>query len=333
LPGFNKRGSNYDVERHLKDNPGWKPPVEFFQFCGEKKIRDTYEDAEIWDIKGYFAGLFVTGARASEFLTFKCNQFDYDKDNDVYWGRNLPVYKREKGAKRTINWLAEDPLAKEFWNFLETVRKNHGPEAYVSEYIRQDRQDWLTDYEKDVDWYNKKIADNQKLPASERMKNFYEKQKMKSKRDELRKQQQKRIKALDNKLYQDLYSMINQIDAPPLSTLPKEKRFTSNLHGPFFPSRLRFERASFLVAVRGFRLLDVRNFFNWKAEETALTYIHMSGQEVLQANLDARMNRLQREKARSNTEESIRSSNTRLESGTAPQSATDKIQSYFEKPT
>jgi uncharacterized protein involved in outer membrane biogenesis len=165
------------------------------------------------------------------------------------------------------------------------------------------------------------------------MKNFYEKQKMKSKLDELKLKQQKRKRFIDNKLYQDLYYLINQIGAPPLSTLPKVKRFTSNLHGPFFPSRLRFERASFLVAVRGFRLLDVRNFFNWKREATALSYIHMAGQDVLQANLDARMNKLRREKARLETEEDVRSSNTKLESGQAPQSATDKIQSYFEKPT
>jgi hypothetical protein len=155
-------------------DPDWTPPVEYSSFCGEAVLREAYEEAHSWDTRGYIPGLFVTGARASEFLQYKCNQFEYDKLDNVYWGRNLPVLKREPGAKRTINYLAEDPVAKEFWEFLERVRKSCGQEAYVTEFIRKDRNEWLLEFEHELDWYKKETASFSKQKAEIRVSQHLE---------------------------------------------------------------------------------------------------------------------------------------------------------------
>ncbi|MCX6653735.1 MAG: hypothetical protein NTY03_01300 [Candidatus Bathyarchaeota archaeon] len=159
---WKKRGSRYNFDWHRNDKtnpnrePDWKAPIQYEQFCGEAVLKEAYEDAHYTFKRGYFTGLFVTGARASEFLQFTCNQFEKDDRNGVIWGRGLPVLKREEGAKRTINFLIEDPLAKEFYSYVEDIRKVHGETAYLTEPIRVNRDEWLRKYDAEVQGRDRK---------------------------------------------------------------------------------------------------------------------------------------------------------------------------------
>ncbi|MCX6653736.1 MAG: hypothetical protein NTY03_01305 [Candidatus Bathyarchaeota archaeon] len=68
--------------------------------------------------------------------------------------------------------------------------------------------------------------------------------------------------------------------------------------GPFWPHRLRFERASFLVSERGYETYDLMAFFGWLDSTTPTNYVKESGKELLAKNLLARSDNLRQEKAR-----------------------------------
>ena len=175
---WKKRGSRYGFDWHRNDetnpnrDPDWKAPVEYEQFCGEAILKEAYDAAHYSDKRGYFAGLFVTGARASEFLEYKCNQFEKDDRNGVIWGRGLPVLKREEGAKRTINFLLEDPLAKEFYEFIESMRRSYGETSYITEMIREDRDDWLRKYDAEVEYVKEQISEIKKRKGVRLQKSY-----------------------------------------------------------------------------------------------------------------------------------------------------------------
>jgi hypothetical protein len=311
---WKKRGASYDTDWHKgvgkrgERNPNadidWVAPAKYSHFCGEKILKEAYKVAVGYDVQGYFAGLFVTGARSSEFLLFKVSMFQRDEKTNTLYGYGLPVLKGggDDDHLRGINVLFEDPLVPEFWSFVEYIRKRYGEDAYLTKETRNDRDEWLHKYDYEIEWKKKQISEIKKQSRVS-IDTYQAADGFKKEQKELEKAQKHRLEKINYRLYQDVYNVITDIQKPPTSEikrLRKEEKETGQYKvktGPWFPHRLRMERASFLTSERGYDTPLLMTFFGWKRADTPTNYVKQSAQELLKRNIDARYDILWRKEA------------------------------------
>ena len=318
---WKKRGSRYNFDWHQEDekNPNidsdWTPPAEYKHFCGEGVLKEAYDECYKYDSALCLVSLFVTGARCSEFIQFKVSMFKKDEQTNTIYGYGLPVLKREKGATRNINILWEDPLVPEFWAEVENIRKHYGEDEYLTASIRESRDEWLQKYDSEIEYLKKQVSEIKKQKGVT-IAAYQEAEDIKAKQKELEKAQQNRLKNIKYRLYQDVYDNVTSIMKPPHSEIKRlreeeEKNGEYKVKtGPWFPHRLRMERASHLASERGYDTPLLMTFFGWLRSDTPTNYVKQSAQELLARNLDSRFDKARRLEARSNAAESMTLRNT-----------------------
>lgn len=303
---WQRRGASYDFDWHTnnKENPNrdpdWNPPIQFSHYCGDDVLKEAYDECYTEDAALCLTSLFVTGARATEFIEMKASMFKKDQPSNTIFGYGLPVLKLRHHGTRDINVLCEDPLVSEFYKFVEDIRKHYGEDAYLTASIREDRDEWLNRYNSEIEYLKKQISEIKRQKGVS-ISAYQEAEKLKAKQKELERAQAKRLKTITYRLYQDVYDAITSIMKPPnvgINRLREMEKATGKYQiksGPFYPSRLRMERASHLTSERGYDTPLLMAYFGWVATDTPTNYVKQSAQEILKRNLDSRYDRDRRE--------------------------------------
>ena len=227
---------------HVK-HPYFRQKVDLVEnFCGWDALKELLSYASPWRDQPFIACLFQTGGRVSETLALRKNNFILKESDKVLLVENMMLLKRYKKLKEPIDGKTTERIV--------SFRKKFP--ISLTEPLTPIIQNWIQELRnkegKETNFLLFKSSYKLGEPLSRHWAYWT-------------------IRKLDSEISDTLRETLG-LNKPLLDKHGNEVKDKLHLWLHFF----RSQRASALVDLYGFSVLDLIDFFSWKRADTAVTY-------------------------------------------------------------